>query len=82
MFLCFIRESHKVFRTILIYVGDLNIIGYMENIKKATVYLKAEFEMKVLGESKFFLDLQIEHFLNKYLHTNRPTVRKSLEDLV
>lgn len=55
MFLCFIRKSHKVFRSILIYVGDLNIIGYMENIKKATVYLKAEFEMKVLGGKQVFL---------------------------
>jgi hypothetical protein len=39
----------------------LNIIGYAEDIEEASAYLKTEFEMKDLGETKFCLSLQIEH---------------------
>jgi hypothetical protein len=39
----------------------LNIIGYAEDIEEASAYLKIEFEMKDLGETKFCLGLQIEH---------------------
>ena len=40
---------------------DDNIIGCVEDIKEASTYLKAEFEMKDLGKTQFYLGLQIEH---------------------
>ena len=57
----FIRQSQKGFCIISIYVDDLNIIGCTEDIEEASTYLKAEFEMKDLGKTKFCLGLQIEH---------------------
>jgi hypothetical protein len=57
----FIRKSQKGFCIVSVYVDDLNIIGYAEDIEEASAYLKTEFEMKDLGETKFCLGLQIEH---------------------
>jgi hypothetical protein len=57
----FIRKSQKGFCIISVYVDDLNIIGYTEDIEEASAYLKTEFEMKDLGRTKFCLRLQIEH---------------------
>ena len=57
----FIRKSQKGFCIISVYVDDLNIISCKEDIEEASVYLKAEFEMKDLGRTKFCLGLQIEH---------------------
>jgi hypothetical protein len=57
----FIRKSQKNFCIILVYVDDLNIIGCKDDIEEASTYLKAEFEMKDLGRTKFCLGLQIEH---------------------
>jgi hypothetical protein len=53
----FIRKSHKGFYTILVYVDDINITWYVEDIEEASVHLKAEFEMKDLDETKFCLGL-------------------------
>jgi hypothetical protein len=57
----FIRKSQKGFCIISVYVDDINIIGYAEDIEEAKTYLKAEFEMKDLGKTNFCLGLQIEH---------------------
>lgn len=43
------------------YVDDLNIIGIQREIQKSSEYLKGEFEMKYLGQTKYCLGLQIEH---------------------
>jgi hypothetical protein len=43
--------------TILVYIDDLNIIGYTKYIREASIYLKVGFEMKGLGKTKFFLYL-------------------------
>ena len=43
------------------YVDDLNIIGNEPDINEARHHLKTEFEMKVLGQTKFCLGLQLEH---------------------
>lgn len=53
----FIRKSHKGFYTILVYVDDINITWYVEDIEEASVHLKAKFEMKDLDETKFCLGL-------------------------
>ena len=53
----FIRKSQKGFCIISLYVDDLNIIGCKEHIEEASTYLKAEFEMKDLGRTKFCLGL-------------------------
>jgi len=57
----FIRKSNKGFYIISVYVDDLNIIGTTKDIEEASSYLKSEFEMKVLGKTKYCLGLQIEH---------------------
>ena len=44
------------------YVDDLNIIGNELDINEARHHLKTEFEMKDLGQTKFCLGLQLEHF--------------------
>jgi len=72
----FIRQSQKGFCIISIYVDDLNIIGCTEDIEEASTYLKAEFEMKDLGKTKFCLGLQIEHlpegiFVHQSTYTKR-----------
>ena len=43
------------------YEDDLNIIGTLKDIKKASSYLESEFEMKDLGKTKYCLGLQLEH---------------------
>jgi hypothetical protein len=42
---------------IFVYVDDLNIIGTTRDIEESMAYLKAEFEMKDLGKTKFCLGL-------------------------
>jgi hypothetical protein len=44
-----------------VYVDDLNIIGNEPDINEARHHLRTEFEMKDLGQTKFFLGLQLEH---------------------
>jgi hypothetical protein len=44
-----------------VYVDDINIIGNEQDINEARHHLKAEFEMKDLGQTKFCLGLQLEH---------------------
>jgi hypothetical protein len=59
----FIKKSLKGFCIISVYVDDLNIIGTTGDIEEAMACLKAEFEMKSLGKTKFCLGLQLEHLL-------------------
>jgi hypothetical protein len=54
----------------------LNIIGTTRDIKEAIMYLKTEFEMKYVGETKFCLGLQLEHlsegvFVHQSTYTKR-----------
>jgi hypothetical protein len=58
----FIKRSSNVFCIISVYVDDLNIIGNEEDINEARHHFKMEFEMKDLGQTKFCLGLQLEHF--------------------
>ena len=39
------------------YVDDLNLVGTLEELTRTTKYLKKEFEMKDLRETKFCPDL-------------------------
>jgi hypothetical protein len=57
----------------------LNIIGHTEDIKEACTYLKAEFEMKDLGRTRFCLDLQIEHLHEGILVHQSTYTKKVLE---
>jgi hypothetical protein len=50
----FIKRSSNGFCIISVYVDDLNIISNEEDINEA-YHLKMEFEMKDLGQTKFFL---------------------------
>ena len=58
----FIKKSKTGFAIIVIYVDDLNLIGTPEELIRTANYLKREFELKDLGNTKFCLGLQIEHF--------------------
>ena len=49
------------------YVDYLNLIGTLEELTKATKYLKKEFEMKDLGKTRYYPGLQIEHCSNDIL---------------
>ena len=53
----FIKKSEARFAIITVYVGDLNLVGTLEELTKTTNYLKKEFEMKDLGKTKFWLSL-------------------------
>ena len=57
----FIKKVATGFTIIAEYVDDLNLIGTPEELIKTIDYLKNEFEMKDLGETKYCLGLQIEY---------------------
>ena len=57
----FIKKSNSGFAILAVYVNDINLIGTPEELTKATEYLKNEFEMKSLEQTKYCLGLQIEH---------------------
>ena len=61
----FIKKSETRFAIIAVYVDDLNLVRTLEELTRTTNYLKNEFEMKDLGNIKFYLGLQIEHFPNR-----------------
>jgi hypothetical protein len=62
-----------------VYVDDLNIIGNEPDINKARHHLKTEFEMKDLGQTKFCLGLQLEHFHSGIFIYQTTYVQKVLE---
>ena len=47
------------------HVDDLNLVGIPKELTRKKNYMKKEFEMKDLGNIKFYLGLQIEHFPNR-----------------
>jgi len=72
----FIKKSNDGFCIISVYVDDLNIIRTTRDIEEAMVYLKAEFEMKDLGKTKFCLGLQLEHLPKRvFVHQSTYTKR-------
>jgi hypothetical protein len=75
----FIRKSRKGFCIISIYVDDINIIGCADDIEEARTYLKAEFEMKDLGKTKFCFGLQIEYLPTGIFVQQSAYMKKVLE---
>jgi hypothetical protein len=75
----FIKNSSKGFCIISIYVDDLNIIGNEADINEARQYLKTEFEMKDLSQTKFCLGLQLQHFPSGIFLYQSADVQKILE---
>jgi len=57
----------------------LNIIGHVEDIEEASAYLKAEFEMKDMGKTRFCLGLHIEHLPEGILIHQSTYTRKVIE---
>jgi hypothetical protein len=72
-------KRRQDFCIVSVYVDDLNIIGYAEDIEEANACLKTEFEMKDLGETKFCLGLQIEHLLKGIFVHKSTYCKKVLE---
>jgi hypothetical protein len=62
-----------------VYVDDLNIIGNTQDVDEARNHIKTEFEMKDLGQTKFFLGLQIEHLHSGILVHQSAYIQKILE---
>ena len=60
----FIKKSKIGFAIIIVYFDDLNVVRTLEELTKTTKHLKRKFEIKDLGKTKKFLNLQIEHFPN------------------
>ena len=80
----FIKKTTSGFVIIAVYVDDLNIIGTQNEIQKASNYLKGEFEMKDLGQTKYCLGLQIEHsqkgiFVHQSTYTKRVLKRFNMD---
>src|SRR5690606_33550093 len=72
----FIKKTTFGFVIIAVYIDDLNIIGTQNEIQKASDYLKREFQMKDLEQTKYCLGLQIEHsqkgiFVHQSTNTKR-----------
>ena len=57
----FIKKTSFGFAIVAVYVGNMNIIGTLDEIKETAAYLKSEFEMKDLGKTRFCLSLELEH---------------------
>jgi hypothetical protein len=60
-------------------MDDLNIIDHTKDIDEALNHLKAEFEMKDLGKTKFCLRLQLEHLHTGILIHQSTYILKVLE---
>jgi hypothetical protein len=75
----FIRKSSTKFYIILVYVNDLNIICTELDINEAHNHLKTKFEMKNLGNPKFWLGLQLKHLPTGFLVHESAHVQKILE---
>ena len=73
----FIKKSLNGFCIILVYVDDINIIGTRKENEEASSCLKAEFEMKDLGKTKYCLGLLIEH-LPEGIFIHRSTYLKNV----
>ena len=63
----FIKKITFEFIIITVYIDDLNVIETHKEILEAMMYLKNEFEMKNLGETKYCIALQIEHLKSRIL---------------
>ena len=63
---------------IAVYVDNLNLIGSPKGINKITISLTNEFEMKDLGQTKFCLELQIEHLEDGILLHQSTYIQKVL----
>src|SRR6266508_1301324 len=77
----FIKKSSTGLCIISVYVDDLNIIENTQDIDEARNHLKTKFEMKDLGQTKFFLGLQLEHLPTGILIHQSAYIQKILEKL-
>jgi hypothetical protein len=75
----FIHKSSTGFYIISVYVDDLNIVGTELDNNEARDHLKTEFEMKDLGNTKFYLGLQLERLPTDILVHQSASVQKILE---
>ena len=75
----FIKRSQNGYVIIAVYVDDLNIIGTPNELKEACAYLKSEFEMKDLGETRLCIGLQIDHLSQGVLIHQSAYVEKVLK---
>nr|GEU56909.1 retrovirus-related Pol polyprotein from transposon TNT 1-94 [Tanacetum cinerariifolium] len=75
----FIKRSGPEYVIIVVYVDDLNVIENPRELPEALEYLKKEFEMTYLGQTKFCLGLQIEHLKNGILVYRNAYIEKLLK---
>ena len=72
----FIKKSELGFAILAVYVDNINLFWTPEEL---ATYLKDEFEMKDLGNTKYYLGLQIEHKSNGILIHQSTYVEKVLK---
>ena len=60
-------------------MDDLSLIGTLEELTKASNYLKKEFEMKDLGKTRYCICLQIKHCSNGILVHQSTYIEKVLK---
>lgn len=60
----FLKQLGKDVVIVTIYVDDVNIFGTSNLTSQTIKKLQATFEMKDLGEPKYFLGLQFDHLPN------------------
>ena len=65
-----------------VYVDDLNIIGMTDAISEIISQFKCEFEMKDLGETTFYLGLQVEHLVGSIFSTSEFVYSKATQTLL
>lgn len=73
------KYENKGFVIIAVYVDDLNILGTSGEIAQTVECLKAEFEMKDLGKTKFCLGLQLEYIKDGILVHQSAYIEKVLK---
>ena len=72
----FIKKSKIGFAITVVYVDDLNLVVTSKELTKTTKYLKRKFDMKDLDKTKYYLILQIEHFLTRILVHQSTYIKK------
>ena len=79
---CLLKRSQNGYVIIAVYVDDLNIIGTPNELKEACAYLKSEFLMKDLGETRLCIGLQIDHLSQGVLIHQSAYVERVLKTIL
>lgn len=77
----FIEMSQYDFIIITVYMYDLNMVGTHDDITNVVNYLKIEFEMIDIAETKFSLGILVEHLFSRIFVHHSTYTKKVLDRL-